>query len=406
MVFAFVVSVTAAHGRELRVRTTHSKVGVSGFVRGGNTGYFGVDAVNIKNAGVVDDFARKGYIRMDVSAVDFTVRSAYLDMVVCLTDVIYKDVAQTIKVYGLTDESLDNWDPAKTTWNNAPANDISSASGVETNKAVFLGDFSVAYEDTGSSRRFSSSALVDFLNADSNGKVTFILCRPESVETYSGWNLLLAGDDHELYAPPQLTLSSDITTLSGSNGISGRVSADGVSLFGVPGGWHLKNDAGKLTRFTRKGYIRFDLSQLDTDKVTGSSLNLSLYIIDNIHHYYGQEQTLSVYGLTDESLDSWNPAEMTWDNAPGNDTNSATEVNSAITAALGEIKIEPRSSVGAIKSLSGKALDDFLNADTNDKVTFIISRKNTKGYKRDLKIAGEYDAGYPPPFLSFASVFE
>ncbi|MDA3925420.1 MAG: DNRLRE domain-containing protein [Kiritimatiellae bacterium] len=398
---ALFATVATAENHELRVRTTHSKLGVSGFVRGGNTGHFGGVDINLKNAGSVDNFARKGYIRMDISDVDFTIRSAYLDMVVCMTDIIYKNIDQTINVYGLTDESLDNWNPAETTWDNAPANDISSSSGVVTNSAVFLGEFTVAYEDAGTPKRFTSAALIDFLNADTNGKVTFILCRPDSIETFSGWNLLLAGDAHETYAPPKLTLTSEITTLSGTGGVSGQVSADDTGAFGIAGGWHLKNDADLLTKFTRKGYIRFDISSNDA-AATNASLNVILLVVDDRHHYYGNNQTLFVYGLTDETLDIWDPSTTTWSNAPGNNTNSADRVDTETTTHLGEITVIPTDAEGTVKTLSGTALDNFLNADTNGKVTFIISREQNKGYKRDIKIVGDRDVRYSPPSLMMA----
>lgn len=113
-----------------------------------------------------------------------------------------------IYVYGLTDESLDNWDPNAITWANAPGNDPASAYKADTTETTLLGTFLLDYNGdkaspVGTVISFSNQSLISFLNSDTNGQVTFILGR---TGRNSQKNLLFASDTHSTLAPPTLAL--------------------------------------------------------------------------------------------------------------------------------------------------------------------------------------------------------
>ena len=81
------------------------------------------------------------------------------------------------QVYGLTDESLDNWDESTAKWNDLPANITDSGNGVDLAKAVSLGTFTVEDKGVGTVARISGPALRNFLAGDTNGRLTFIVVR-------------------------------------------------------------------------------------------------------------------------------------------------------------------------------------------------------------------------------------
>jgi hypothetical protein len=185
----------------IEVSTTSGTDGVSGNVQGLNdSGFFGDTTFQVRDHSGTD-YARKGYIRFDVSSLASTVTTATVSFTLSSAG-----SALDLNLYGLTDETQDNWDSATTTWSTAPANDTGSASGVIALETTLIATFSgdVAAGDVLS---VSNQNLVDFLNADSNGKVTFILCRNGDGDTTYFY---FAGDTHATYAPPHLAIETDL----------------------------------------------------------------------------------------------------------------------------------------------------------------------------------------------------
>ena len=127
------------------------------------------------------DSARKTLFAFDLSSIPLgqTVSSAIIT--VNLTGSLGGTLTDTSKiwtfnVYGITDESLDNWTEADTNWNNAPGNNTTSQTGVNTAKTVLVGTFSFSGEGSGPVN-LSSPALDGFLNSDTNDIASFILVR-------------------------------------------------------------------------------------------------------------------------------------------------------------------------------------------------------------------------------------
>ena len=178
------------------------------------TSSFGGTQFHVKNSGDANTTTRKGYMRFDTGGVlGGSVTSASLDLVVSLTAVTAN---QTIHVYGLTDETLDSWDPSSATWAGAPANNVSSGHLTDPAKASLLGTFVVTSADVaGTVKSFSNPALISFLNNDTNGSATIILGRTPA-GTSGGANLLFAGDTHASLSAPRLTLEATAVPESSS----------------------------------------------------------------------------------------------------------------------------------------------------------------------------------------------
>ena len=166
-------------------------------------GTFGGGATQFHVKSVADPAAitRKGYVRFDISTIVGTVETASLDLTLTVTDPgNIAGVDQVFKVYGLTNQTLDNWTATTaTTWDNAPGNNTASKDEADLANAVFLGSFS--FDGTGGDKTatvgdvfsVSGTALVDLLNADTNNQVTFIIGR--ELNTKSGFNVLFGGND-------------------------------------------------------------------------------------------------------------------------------------------------------------------------------------------------------------------
>ncbi len=124
---------------------------------------------------------RKGYIRFDVSSLNFTVTTATLSLEAHVIG-LNAGTTRTINVYGLIDGANDGWDSASMNWANAPANVTTSGSDF-TAAATLLGIFTLVANDDntpntadpGPTFDFSSAVLTSFINADTNGLVTIML---------------------------------------------------------------------------------------------------------------------------------------------------------------------------------------------------------------------------------------
>ncbi len=116
----------------------------------------------------------KSYVKFDASSFTGTVQSAALELVSVGT----ASVDRVVRVYGMTDHSLDGWSETSITWNNAPAN--ASANGVVEAKCTLIGKLTVSPSMAKGTRLTVSgeagSPLVTFINTRTGAKkLTFIL---------------------------------------------------------------------------------------------------------------------------------------------------------------------------------------------------------------------------------------
>jgi ferric-dicitrate binding protein FerR (iron transport regulator) len=155
------------------------------------------------------DYDRKAYIGLDLAPLaGRQVVDAQLSFTFTPTGLGFASEVPdaTFTVYGLTDESLDDWDEQAIRWPSAPAN-RDGGTGLDPERVVLLGTFEIVQGELSGSRSISGQALLDFLKQDTNGLVTFILVR----ETLgSGRNDLVHGfasKEHPTLPPPTLKLT-------------------------------------------------------------------------------------------------------------------------------------------------------------------------------------------------------
>ncbi len=209
--------------------TTDDGLGADAFVLEFHSGsnYGAAPTVDIKNA-AEPSFSRKAYLRFDIAAHPDPISGTTLRLVVGdgggnggppVTG------AQVFRVWGLGDVSAgvagddaptglgwaegDGLEEAPSsigiTWANAPAN---SASNDElTTDATELGQFTIEGTGTpGDLITFSSDAMDDWLNADTNGLVTIVVSRQTFDPDWEGWVHEFASREHPTLAPPTLDL--------------------------------------------------------------------------------------------------------------------------------------------------------------------------------------------------------
>ena len=152
----------------------------------------------------------------------------------------------------------------------------------------------------------------------------------------------------------------------------------------------------------RKGYLGFDIADFQGKRFEKAELILAIEPSDLGFATLVPDSKFLVYGVTDESSDSWDEATMTAANAPANDP-AASDLHlpvSGKTILLGHFEI-PQGVNRGNRMLSGQALTDFLNSDTNGIVTFIVCRETDETAKGGLvhAFATKENGSSTPPLL-------
>lgn len=151
----------------------------------------------------------------------------------------------------------------------------------------------------------------------------------------------------------------------------------------------------------RKGYLGFDLSKFAGQKFTDAELMLTIEPSDLGYATMVPDSTFVIYGLTDESEDTWDEHKLSWQNAPAQDTNQEMRhlALASKTVRLGTFEIAQGISKGT-RTLRGTALTEFLNSDTNGLVTFIVCRETDEIGRSGLAHAfATKEGGRTPPLL-------
>lgn len=122
----------------------------------------------------------------------------------------------------------------------------------------------------------------------------------------------------------------------------------------------------------RRAVITFDLSQIPTESVHEAQI-----VLDPEPSGFGfsalvpDESRFSVYGVTDEKLDTWDEKQMNWASMPGcNDAGPDADK----LRKLAEFWI-PRGGSGGPLTVRGDGLAKFIREDTNGFVSFVIVRE-------------------------------
>ena len=157
------------------------------------------------------------YLRFDVSAEtgDFAGSTLMFD-----ATYIKSSTGRQLDVYGLVDESLDSWDEASTSYQNAPGM-LEPASGwnagdylIDESKLVHLGFFNtpgtngetVTYPITFSSNTTDlGTAFSDFLASDTNGLVTLVVINSTGTSSVNCEDKIATKEHGTFIAPTLIT---------------------------------------------------------------------------------------------------------------------------------------------------------------------------------------------------------
>lgn len=206
--YAFLRSDSTLHPSTLTL-TTAGGSGDAGYVVSPNSPiHFSDTLLLVKNA-PTKGFRRKAYLRFDLAPLrDRHVAEASLTLNFEATGFGYASLTGecTFAVYGLTDDSQDNWSAETLTWENAPA--FSPDAGtVDTTKAAKLGTFTTPRGVVSGTFSIEGQALAAFLNTDTNRRATLIVVRETSEAGNTAAVHGFAGNHHPTLAPPTLKLT-------------------------------------------------------------------------------------------------------------------------------------------------------------------------------------------------------
>lgn len=162
----------------------------------------------LKNA-PTKGYLRKAYLRFDLAPLrNRPVADASLTLNFEATGFGYASLTGecTFAVYGLLDDTQDDWSGETLTWENAPAFSP-KAGAVDPNKAVKLGTFTTPRGVVSGTFSIEGPALAGFLNADANRRATLIVVRETSDPGANSAVHGFAGNHHPTLAPPTLKLT-------------------------------------------------------------------------------------------------------------------------------------------------------------------------------------------------------
>lgn len=151
---------------------------------------------------------RKIYLAFDLSKLIGTVAEAELVLHLEPSDLGYGSLVPnaTFEVFGVTDESQDDWSESELTWANAPAHSAAPEhhSLPDTTKAMSLGTFEVEQGRQVGTVSLKGPSLAEFLRRDSNGLVSLIVCRATDETARNGLVHAFASKENGRNAPPML----------------------------------------------------------------------------------------------------------------------------------------------------------------------------------------------------------
>ena len=153
------------------------------------------------------ELRRKSYIKFDIASLrtDF-VKNVKLTLHFVPTGygkTYHLPEEATFEVYGLTDESLDNWTESSLNWANAPGN-VDKADELDFSKITKVGEFSFNRSVQKRKIHISGSELQDFIKSDTNDLVTLIVIRTSSENHKDGYVHGFASKEHPINLPPTL----------------------------------------------------------------------------------------------------------------------------------------------------------------------------------------------------------
>lgn len=338
-------------------------------------------------------------LRFNLAGLSETVTNAVLKLDVTTADA---DDSFSIDVFGVVDGTVKgsyddfNWPETAVTYNTMPG--ISGDDYPEIDRdlvaeqTVLLGSISYIAGTVGEIQMASTQALLDFINADTNGAVTFIL-EPE-VATVSGDDnfvtiranrdgLADAGAFH-----PTLSLDTIPIEFSG-NEVSVNANTDGQSATLQEHAPDITPDASNLVDVRRRnidgsernnvGAFQFDIPSMPTGVMT-AGFSVSLYqasVSSTEILVYGLNENAAKGGQTEAN---WDQASITYNTMPGlNDADGDCQTSELIASNvtyLGSFPVPGGSAIGDEFLFSSEELADFINTDSNQSITLLLEARS------------------------------
>lgn len=131
------------------------------------------------------------------------------------------------------------------------------------------------------------------------------------------------------------------------------------------------SDLKESAKNERRAVLSFDVSQVSLAGVSEAELSLAPVPSGFGFSALVPDSRFAVYGITDESLDSWSERDLNWSTLPACNEQGPIEMQ---TKRLAEF-LMPRGGAGPLITVRGGALADFLRQDTNGIVSFLIVRE-------------------------------
>ena len=223
-VYASTISLTTADGNGADAYIQSTLFGNNA----ANQNFGSSSLVAIKHDTAIPGNNRKGYLRFDLGPISGPISDAELLLTYVGTNPDRAANPSFYNVFGLVDgHSEENWNENTITWNNAPGNNTASAGGVSAAETTLLGSFSLDVPGAilGDQVLFSSSFLVTFLLADTDGLATILLTRQQqnfSIESF-------ASKENADWSAPTLNLTTSAVP------IPAAVWLFGTALIGLVG---------------------------------------------------------------------------------------------------------------------------------------------------------------------------
>jgi len=196
-------------GAGWRVLTT-GRHGHDAYVWGGEPNdHVSDELLLLKNSRTPDGPHRKAYLRFDLGSLrKGPVADASLTLHFTPTGWGLASLLQdsVFEVFGLVDDSLDDWRRDRMAWKNAPANVLDSGDALQSDKVVSLGAFTVPRGVQSGSFGISGEPLARFLEEDANRRATLIIVRRTSENRSGGLVHGIASARHPTLPPPSLAV--------------------------------------------------------------------------------------------------------------------------------------------------------------------------------------------------------
>ena len=148
------------------------------FIRGGSSAGSNQNGGNAQNLPILPgndlNFARKAYIRFDISSITDPITDAALTLEFSFSSTATGGLP--LNIWALDDGAQDNWSETGINWNNAPGNQNNPA-GIDGGVATLLDQVVTSGDVTNGSATITidNAALLTVLQADTNGLVTFMV---------------------------------------------------------------------------------------------------------------------------------------------------------------------------------------------------------------------------------------